>query len=646
MKKILILSLLLVLVVTFLNAEIKFDLGGKIYNQYRWTNSSGDIYWKNSNFGSYSAGATMWPGYGRKDKKFANFMRTEAEFEVNASVSKYVKAYLRTKTIFNSNEETGDGEHSASSWSDDWDNSRGFFKLRGFLITVNPNWFLVKNIELGTPMGLPFNKWFVADRRYIDRDNIKGILVRGGELGDTFTYNFARMWNASYMGPGWNGLNSFRSEDATYVSNFVFDPMNNQFVTDLNVMLYSDANLDPEDEDMAEDTVDDGSLDREDDYNQLGISLDMKYALSEMMSVEVMGMYNFQRYPDRLDEDEDNIADPLSWVTHKTPAHWWGTNEPYAEANTVNGILTFRSTDPLDMGFSPKAQFFYIDDDFYSPFGSRREHDMLMINGGIDALRFTASDDRAEGARQHQSLKTFLYGGGQSAVNQAMTDNNFLRLGEDFYESPVGYMGATFDGNYDLGFASVDGQINYILRTDNNEGKIDEKDENYEGDDSDAAWYYEKPRDFSAIVGDVSLKTRQLNMDWVFTGKFGNWQDVRADYMDDGVQAVGTHNVELQAMVFEVAVKKQLLKALNVELKPRLQQIVFTEEGTDIEGSEYDNDYTNTDLVFNHKWVYNFGGFDFWLRGEHFVKTFESDLSDEDLDLGWSTIHAAFEVKF
>jgi hypothetical protein len=640
----------------------KLDIAGKLYTQYRWTNASGANYWVSDNFGGYSAGPTNFPQYGRHDKKFGNFMRSEAEVEFNAMASRYVRLYLRFKTIFNSNETGGLGEHSASSWADDWDNTRGFLKLRGFLINLNPEFGVdfidnyVDRIELGTPMGLPFNRWFVADRRYIDRDNLKGIVFRGNG-GEMVEWNIARMWNATYMGPAWGGINEFKTEDATYAMNLMA-MLSEQMTLDFNTMWYSDANLNPKDFDSpnynpdldeaeTEDDMD-GNITRDDDYNQLGLALNLKYDVSEAMSLEALGMFTKQMYPDRMDLNEDNIADPLAWVGHDTPPHWWGTNEPYADVSTMNGILTFRSTDPFGNGVSPRFEVFYLDHNLYNPYGSRREHDMLLMHGGINPIRYTAADD-GEGQRQHQSLVAFLYDGGQSATNVALTDNNFLRLGETFYESPIGYMGGTFDLGVDLDMVSLNAQFNYILATDNNDGAIDEEDENYEGvapDDDNpdghaTQWYYQKPRDFSGMVGDFSAKTKVNDYGLGFIVKYGMWADVKAN----ADESDGIFDVEMNAMVAEFMVEKQLTDKLNLEIRPRYQEVIFTESY-----DAGDNEYTNNDIVLRHKWVYAFGGFDFWLRGEHFMRTFSQEPAageaPDDLDLNWSTIHAAFEVKF
>ena len=84
---------------------------------------------------------------------------------------------------------------------------------------------------------------------------------------------------------------------------------------------------------------------------------------------------------------------------------------------------------------------------------------------------------------------------------------------------------------------------------------------------------------------------------------------------------------------------------MSVELAPRYQSIV----------DDYGDGcctYTVNDIVLSHKWVYNYGGFDFWLRGEHTIRGWEDewevtrDTESEDGDYLTHTLHAAWEVKF
>lgn len=672
-KIIVALTLLAAASFTALQAEPKLDISGKIYSQYRWTNGTGTDFWKTDQFGAYKCGPTSFPAYGREDKKYANFMRTEVELELNATVSKYVKAYARIKSIFNSDESEGMGKATSASWSNDWNNGiddgdggGGFLKVRGFLISVNPHINYINSIEMGTPMGLPFNKWFLADRRYIDRDNVKGVIVRG-DAGDMVKWNLARMWNATYMGPAWDGLNDFQSEDGTYALNVEMTPVEDMLTLDLNAMYYTDSNLDPDDYAASENVhgaiSDDGHINAEDDYKHFGTSLDAKLSVSDDITVEAMGMYTNQTYADRMDANGNNLTDALEWVNHNTPSSWWGTNEPYADVDTYSGIFTVTTSDPFEVGFSPKLQVFYIDDNLYTPFGSRREHDMLMMHGGINPIRYTDKDYDREGARQHQSLNTFLYGGGQSAVNEGMTDNNFMRLGEDFYESAIGYYGGTVDFDFELGDVLLNAQANYIMATDNTDGDLDKKDSNYDGAKYTGAisvngnhqintWYYMQARDFKGMVGNLSAETKVGGFDLGLAGRYGLWEDVQTKYLSEDfinaeegstasavVRADGTYDVKMEAMVIAPSIAKQLTNSVKFDFYPQYQQVKYTESST---GEELES--TITDIVIREKITYDFGGYSFWLRGEHFVRNFDDDNRDDDLN--WSTVQLAFEVKF
>jgi len=113
-KKLLVIGLVL-LFVSSVFAEVRVDFGGNLYNQMRWTNAVGG-------YGPHTS-----PGAGRDNERFGNFVRSEAQFEVDASVSQYVKVYLRVKTIFDSDDpgDPNDNSANASAWMTYWDDSTG-----------------------------------------------------------------------------------------------------------------------------------------------------------------------------------------------------------------------------------------------------------------------------------------------------------------------------------------------------------------------------------------------------------------------------------------------------------------------------------------------------------------------------------------
>ena len=94
MKKLILVLAIVVLFAVGATAQ-QINVGGKSYNQWRWTNAAG-------NLGAHTE--TPWGNGARNNPTKGNFLRSEIEFEVNASASKYAKVYLRMKTIFDADD--------------------------------------------------------------------------------------------------------------------------------------------------------------------------------------------------------------------------------------------------------------------------------------------------------------------------------------------------------------------------------------------------------------------------------------------------------------------------------------------------------------------------------------------------------------
>jgi len=577
-------------------AQAKIDVGTTIYNQYRFTDAAG---WWNGNMG-----ASVVPWAGRWNTQKGNFMRTEVQFEVNATISKYVKAYLRMKTIWDA-DDTNDTSPNAAAWETYWTASSGWFKLRGFRIDVMPGTPWLNQIQLGTPMGLPFSKWILSDRRYIDRDNAKGILVMGN-VGDMWKWNLARMWMPNWQTVNWGDSNQFKAEDGAWAINFNGAPMDN-FTIGFDALLYNDNEFDLDDPDNINGTSTEdpnGALDIKALYQAYGVALYGNYDFTDVMGLKYNIMYTGQMADKDLDPDEDNILSPASWGGY-------GPHPIWAEVAAPSFVFTFNTSDPFDMGLTPKLEAFYIDHNYVSWWGSRREDDVLLINGGINGLN---------------NLNTFLWGGGQSPV--IFVDNDNLRLGEGLYESPVGYWGGTLDLAYDLDALTVTGQFNMLGRTDNTGGSADEEETLYEG----SGTMYKPAHDFTGTVADLGLKGKVMDWNWGFDFHYGMWED-----LFDG--DIDTDDMATTAMVLMPKIGKQLTSAIGFELTPAYQ-MVTTEVGGET-AFEYNQ------IVIAHKWIYNLGGFDFWLRGEHKIYTPDDQVAaTDDYKLSSNTFHAAFEVKF
>jgi hypothetical protein len=93
------------------------------------------------------------------------------------------------------------------------------------------------------------------------------------------------------------------------------------------------------------------------------------------------------------------------------------------------------------------------------------------------------------------------------------------------------------------------------------------------------------------------------------------------------------------AMRIMPKIGRQLSRTIGMEIYPAYQMV------TDEMGGDTSFEYNQ--IVIGHKWVYNFGGFDFWLRGEHKIYSpDDQDDATDDYGLASNTLHAAFEVKF
>ncbi|MCF7858498.1 MAG: hypothetical protein K9N07_04125 [Candidatus Cloacimonetes bacterium] len=600
MKKTLLI-VVLILVSSLVLAQARIDVGTTIYNQFRWTDGLAFM-------GAHTE--TPWNG-GRTDIHKGNFMRSEVQFEVNATISKYVKAYLRMKTIWDADDANSSVEANSSAWQTYWDANTGWFKLRGFRIDLMPGTEAIDQIQLGTPMGLGFSKWFMADRRYIDRDNAKGIYVKGHFGG--MKWNLVRLWQPNWQGWNWN-TGDFKAEDGTWALNFNTN-INDVHNLAFDAFWFADTEFDPTDPENPNYSVGDddpdGSMTTKEMYQNMGFGLREKWDISEVMSLDFNIMYTMCAANDSLDVDGDNIIDGYSG---------WEPVPQYASVGVPSGVFTVRTTDPFDVGFSPSLQFFYIDHNYTSMWGSRREDDMLMINGGIDALRNTYGE--------RLGLNAFLWDSDQNAVRHEFRDNENLRLGEDLVESPVGYWGGTIDLQHDLDMLTIKGQFNYLGRTDDTGGATDTEDSIYDGDGT----MYMAPHDFSGMVADLGLSGRASGWNWGLNFSYGMWEDL----LDSANDA---DDIATTAMVVMPKIGKQITNSIGLELYPAYQMV------TDEVGGEVTMEWNQ--IVVGHKWVYNLSGFDFWLRGEHKIYSPDDQVdATDDYKLSSNTLHAAFEVKF
>ncbi len=396
--------------------KINFDVSGKLYTKW--------LYRNNDSSGVLSLGNPFWPDNMAGD----NGVGTEFELNILGNVGDHVKAGVRIKSRF------------GALWQDWWENgdiaydqentsgeSLGmnrsqYMKLRGYWIQAQLPIPYLHAVHVGSSDFGMFDPWSIGKIRYIDRDNGKGIFVQGAFSEEYFRFHggviaLPKLW----VGPNWStGVGDpllrtpFYSRDWAYglkLESDVADGVNLKIIGTFT----HDAEIDLTDPDAVgskyPDCTDElgnhvpgcapnGAVDDLTRYanavvtGTLGIDADGG-------SFEVFGAMSYS------DINED-LAGNGVFLNDGT--------FPLVYDDTLDVSIRARAEfyDLAD-GLNLKLEYFNVGEHFQTIFGARREADVLWTDG-------------------------FVEGGQLPTLNLA---NEFVDFDEDWYESVVGWHGAT-----------------------------------------------------------------------------------------------------------------------------------------------------------------------------------------------------------
>jgi len=336
---------------------------------------------------------------------------TELELNIAARVSRQVEAGARVLS-----------RSSGSYWSE----FGGFadentpikaknMKLRGAYINLTPGYAWLDYARLGSSDWGMFDPFTVGKMRYIDRDNINGVYLRGPLPVKSSTYDIAWISLAQYLGPNFStsddpSTTGLRQNDGTYVAQFRL-PVTGARVT-ASVQQTTDHDRSP-------DTT---------PYDQQAVHTRFKnqvYSLraegSPASGFDLRGGYYHSKY-------EVDVAGGV-----QTWSNLLGDNY-----NDDAWLLTGDWQTPVQsLGVS--MQFFNIGAGYVSAVGARRESDVLLTEGN-EAAWYGWGDPK--------------YIGGQAADYQqvpvTIRDNDFMDFDENPAESAIGWKGATLLLKYEL----------------------------------------------------------------------------------------------------------------------------------------------------------------------------------------------------
>ena len=327
-------------------------------------------------------------------------------------------------------------------------NHASYIKLRGAWVRAAPPIPTVKWVTIGSTDYSMWNEWTIGKARYIDRDNGTGIFfegeaVSGGKLGYTVgAMALPKLW----AGPGWQtGLSGNDPKAYLYGTDWAFAAKLESRVTDdLRLKLIGSLIQDWEADKYSPMSTGDASAARGADHSWalasrfrgVNVTLDGAWNPSSLDFLAVSGLVAYSSNDVNPDYATNQVTNGqgFSPVVFKTNA----AGQPIA-SNDFAAKALVELMDPWGKGLSIKVEGFWIGAEYNAVMGSRREADVLLTDGIITG--------------------GFTRGGQLPTLNIA---NEFQDWDEPWYESCIGWRGATALLEYVSGSLKLTGEGTYI----------------------------------------------------------------------------------------------------------------------------------------------------------------------------------------
>ncbi len=162
----------------------------------------------------------------------------EFELMFNAQVSKQVEIGGRIHSRFNKNFWSNYGGFAVSDSvggnepdgaCSEWDpRCNQYIKLRGAWARITPGYEWMDSATIGNSDWGMFDAWTQGKSRYIDRDNIGGVLLQGSAFDRTLRWDLARVTLAQYQGLSFStgrvGTDNIYANDANWIAQAKYTP--------------------------------------------------------------------------------------------------------------------------------------------------------------------------------------------------------------------------------------------------------------------------------------------------------------------------------------------------------------------------------------------------------------------------------------
>jgi len=399
--------------------------------------------------GLYSNAETT-PGEGGGDQG----QGIEFELMFNAQVSKQVEIGGRLHSRFNKNYWSNYGgfavpDNNTTNCGEDDPRCNQYVKLRGAWARITPGYEWMDSATIGNSDWGMFDPWTQGQSRYIDRDNIGGVLLQGSAFDKTLRWDLARITLAQWQGLNFNtgafGSDNIYANDANWIAQAKYIPSPNWNGT-LIAMYAQDSELDPND------TSDLDGVTERTRWDNSVIALKGQFTGLDFMDLGGSLYYSDYDVNDTLCGGGLNGTCRFSPVPLRSMDDWSGT------LNVNFNRLFFD-------GLSLSAQFFRVGSDYVSATAARREQDVLLTEGQEATWMWGRPDYNFGNPNNPSSRAGLGYGGWNGEVQQVvsgMADNDFTDFDEPVAYSVIGWEGITLIPKLALGDWQFSAEYSYI----------------------------------------------------------------------------------------------------------------------------------------------------------------------------------------
>lgn len=420
----------------------QITIGGTTYTKFLWGNQreDGSLY----NF-------TTVPGEGFGD----NGQGSEVEILVDGKLSKKLAIHARIHSRFNQNEWTNGGGWGNPGGNNPPSNCIGgscgefdprsnqYVKLRGVALTLTPGYDWIDTAVIGQQDWGNFDPFVVGRIRYIDRDNVGGILLQGSALHRQLTWDAARIsLFRNWMGPGYSTGN-FVAQDAAYTAQAKYI-VNPQFDLSGIFNWVHDAEIDPTDKNF------DNGLNLRTRYRNNVYGGKVGIHPVTTVDVRLQGLYS--------STDTNGLFAPTNFGLGAYSTVIGGHHTGWAGKADVD------LNDPFGIGLSFNIEGFRIGANYTSLLASRREADVLLTEGHDAAFALPGPSNAIYGVFANNRTR-IGFGGWDGPMQQVPTinvDNDFTDFDEPLAETVIGWEGVTLTPVYSKGALEVAGEFSYI----------------------------------------------------------------------------------------------------------------------------------------------------------------------------------------